>query len=131
MNSRRSMKYLIPSTAILLLMIPFVAISRPHRPALLPDGGVNFGCGTCHVNPAGGGARNSFGQDWEGIAIPAGDIYVAALASRDSDDDGFTNEEEFDAKTHPGDSNSKPEPQPVNPKGRQYTRWGKIKSGIK
>jgi len=130
-NLRNPMKYLLPFAAFLLLMVPFMAISRPHRSALLPDGGANFGCATCHVDPAGGGARNPFGQDWGNIAIPAGDTYVATLAGRDSDDDSFTNDEEFDANTHPGDPNSKPEKtQPVNPKGKRYTRWGKIKSGI-
>lgn len=126
----RTPKYLLFTVIALLLMIPLLAISRPFRPALLPDKGVNFGCSTCHVNPNGGGVRNPFGQDWEAIAIPNGDKYVPELASKDSDGDGFTNDQEFDAKTHPGDKNSKPEePKAVSPKGKRHAPWGKIKSG--
>lgn len=101
---------------------------RDFRPALLPDKGANFGCATCHISPAGGGARNAFGRDWEAIAIPKGDKYVPELASKDSDGDGFTNDEEFKAGKHPGDANSKPDkPKTVIVKGKRYTFWGKIK----
>lgn len=113
-----------------LLMIPLFAIARQFRIALLPDNGENFGCGTCHVNPGGGGARNSFGNDWTAIAIPNGDKYIAELADKDSDGDGFTNAQEFEAGTHPGDPESKPkEPEAVSPKGKRYVPWGGIKSG--
>ena len=100
---------------------------------MLPDKGVNFGCGTCHVNPAGGGPRNKFGQDFERIGIPAGDKYTDELAKLDSDEDGFTNQEEFDAKppTRPGDANSHPEKKPkpslVKLKGKLITTWGRMK----
>lgn len=113
---------------VLAFLIPFLAMGRPHRVALLPDKGKNFGCGTCHVNPDGGGARNSFGRDWELIAIPKGDKYVPEIANRDSDGDGFTNDEEFNAGKNPGDSNSKPDkPRSVKSKGRSLTTWGRIK----
>lgn len=126
----KAARYIISFILALILMIPFLAIGRATRLALLPDKGANFGCGTCHIDPAGGGARNPFGRDWETIAIPQGDKYVAALASKDSDGDGFTNDEEFDAKTHPGDPNSKPEPpKSVSPEGKKHISWGKVKSG--
>ena len=109
MNQKPSVKFFLPIILSLFILVPFIAIGMPFRVALLPDKGANFSCGTCHVDPAGGGPRNPFGQDWEKIAIPAGDKYVDALANIDSDGDGFTNDEEFDAKTNPGDPNSKPD----------------------
>lgn len=113
------------------LLTPLLAIGRPFRLALLPDNGANFGCATCHTNPAGGGPRNPFGRDWEAIAIPNGDKYVPQLADRDSDGDGFTNDEEFKAEKHPGDPNSKPEkPEPVEPRAKRFIPWGKIKTRV-
>lgn len=113
----------------ILLLIPVLSVGRAFRVALLPDKGNNFSCGTCHTNPGGGGARNSFGTDWEAIAIPAGDTYVPDLANRDSDGDGFTNDAEFEAGKHPGDAASKPDkPKAVSARGKLLTRWGKIKA---
>ena len=123
----RYLFFLIP---ILLLLIPLPAIGRAFRLNFLPDEGENFGCATCHINAGGGGPRNPFGQDWEAIAIARGDKYVPDMAERDSDGDGFTNDEEFEAGTHPGDSESKPpEPRPVRPRGKLTTLWSKIRSG--
>jgi hypothetical protein len=84
------------------------ASSRPFRMGRIPDKGKGFGCGTCHINPGGGGARNSFGSDYAKIAIKAGDKYTADLGKTDSDGDGFNNDREFEAGTHPGDAKSKP-----------------------
>ncbi|MBW2002595.1 MAG: hypothetical protein JRI30_08795 [Deltaproteobacteria bacterium] len=84
------------------------ASSRPFRIGRIPDKGKAFGCATCHMNSRGGGARNSFGSDYENIAITAGEKYTEDLGKKDSDGDGFTNDREFEARTHPGDSNSKP-----------------------
>ena len=84
------------------------ASSRPFRIGKLPDKGKNFGCATCHISSRGGGERNSFGVDYEKIAIAAGEKYTEDLGKKDSDGDGFTNDQEFEAKTHPGDPNSKP-----------------------
>ncbi len=49
-----------------------------------------------------GWKRNPFGVDYEQIAIKAGDTYTPELGGMDSDKDAFTNDQEFDAGTHPG-----------------------------
>ena len=93
---------------IFSLALLSTASSRPFRIGRIPDKGKGFGCATCHMNSRGGGARNSFGSDYEKIAIKAGEKYTEDLGKKDSDGDGFTNNREFEARTHPGDSNSKP-----------------------
>ena len=93
---------------LLLLTLVSVASSMPHRLMVLPDRGANFMCGTCHHNPGGGGPLNRFGADYGNIGIKAGDTYTADLGKRDSDGDGSTNDQEFEAGTHPGDADSKP-----------------------
>jgi len=107
-SRKKSMKYLPILVLALILLVSVIAIGRSWRLALLPDEGANFGCATCHFSPGGGDARNAFGQDWEAIAIPAGDDYVPAIANKDSDGDGFANDEEFAAGTHPGNADSHP-----------------------
>lgn len=92
----------------LLLTMTFHAMGRPFRIAKIPDRGRNFGCATCHENPNGGGKRTSFGRDYERFGMPAGEKYTEQLGGLDSDGDGFSNDEEFDAGTHPGDPKSKP-----------------------
>jgi len=108
--SKKSVSYilavLIP--AMLVLTVISVVLARPFRLGRLPDKGKGFGCGTCHVNPRGGGKRNPFGEDYEKVAMKAGDKYTEKLGGLDSDGDGFTNDQEFAANTHPGDSESKP-----------------------
>ncbi len=108
--SKRFTRYMaiIFACAILSLVVISVVLSRPHRLGRLPDKGKNFGCGTCHVNPRGGGKRTSFGEDYEKVAMKAGDKYTENLGKLDSDGDGFTNDQEFAAKKHPGDPESKP-----------------------
>lgn len=78
---------------------------RPFRTGNIPK---NLGCGTCHLAPRGGGERNAFGRDYAKLAIPAGDTYTEELGALDSDGDGFTNDQEFAAGTHPGYADSKP-----------------------
>lgn len=72
------------------------AQALPFRPGLLPNGFVNA-CSTCHFNPAGGGARNAFGQDVDERVSPFGSeaFWGPELAALDSDGDGFTNGEEL------------------------------------
>ena len=107
---KRFMAYLIMGffVEMVTLTSPVPAQAKPFRLGVLPDKGAKFGCGTCHVNPAGGGPRNSFGQDYEKIGIKAGEKYTQDLGAMDSDQDGATNDEEYSAGTHPGDSASKP-----------------------
>ncbi len=127
---KHKIKFFIVIFAFLFIIPPFI-IARAFRPDLLPDKGKSFGCATCHINPAGGGALNSFGNDYQRIAIPAGDKYTDALANIDSDKDGFTNAEEFSANpvTKPWDPQSFPpkKPNSINSKGKQYITWAKIK----
>ena len=78
-----------------------LGISRPLRVGKMPDKGKNFGCATCHINPLGGGGRNPFG-------LKAGDTYTTELGELDSDEDGASNDQEFDVGTNPGDPKSKP-----------------------
>ena len=89
-----------------LATIPKVS-ARPFRMGKIPDRGATFGCGTCHFNPRGGGARNPFGMDYEKIGLRAGDQYTEELGSTDSDGDKQSNDQEFKAGTHPGDPDSR------------------------
>jgi len=100
---------LVSICLIMVLMLVSAVSGKPFRLMKLPDQGKNFRCGTCHINPQGGGPRNPFGQDWEKIAVKAGDQYTPELGKLDSDGDTFTNDEEFAANTNPGDPNSKPD----------------------
>jgi len=81
---------------------------RPFRLSKIPDNGKNFGCASCHIDARGGGGRNAFGRDFFKHGVPNGNRYTEELGNLDSDGDGFTNDEEFAAKTHPGDPNSRP-----------------------
>jgi len=87
----------------------YMGEARPFRLGVLPDKGQTFGCGTCHMDPKGGGARTPFGEDYARIGIMAKEKYTQALGDLDSDGDTFSNDQEFAAQTHPGLATSKPE----------------------
>ncbi|MBC8234290.1 hypothetical protein H8E77_32475, partial [bacterium] len=99
-------------TFSLLLAWVSMTNARGFRLEKLPDKGANWGCATCHVNPGGGGPRNAFGEDYEAIGLAAGDTYTAELGRKDSDGDGFTNDEEFNSvpPTEPWNADSHPAP---------------------
>jgi uncharacterized protein (TIGR03382 family) len=73
-----------------------LASSASARPEYV-GGAPNVECASCHVNPAGGGARNAFGQDVEAAMPFTGpDTNTwTALFCVDSDGDGRTNGEEL------------------------------------
>jgi hypothetical protein len=64
--------------------------ARPPYVARIPNGRVNV-CATCHVNPAGTGPRNPFGQAVEVIIGTPGERWGPQLALQDSDGDGISN----------------------------------------
>jgi len=67
-------------------------------------------CTLCHPNYP-NTSRNPFGVDFR----DAGHSYNASLEGTDSDGDGFTNLEEIEALTFPGDAASKPAAPPPPP----------------
>lgn len=105
-----------------------VIVAQAFRPNEIPNGTINQ-CSNCHINPNGGGPRNAFGQEIENgfLTAPGAAGHVQwgqALASLDSDGDGFTNGEELQDPngvwtsgsigdpslvTNPGDPNSHPD----------------------
>lgn len=109
-TKNRTLRLLSVFLGLIVPFAPLLALdkgwARPYRVGKLP--GSKLSCGACHVNPAGGGPRNSFGEDYAVIGVRARDRYTDELAARDSDGDGYTNAREFAAGTHPGDPNSKP-----------------------
>jgi hypothetical protein len=61
-------------------------------------------CVLCHIDPAGGGPLNSYGDAF----LAAGASSFTAIESQDSDGDGYTNLAEIQALTFPGDAASHP-----------------------
>lgn len=118
-------RYGILMGCAIIMILPLLSFGYSSLLAVLPDKGENFGCATCHLSPGGRGPRNPFGEDWLTIAKPRGNEYVSEIAQRDSDEDGFTNDEEFKAGTNPGDPNSYPKV------GVQGKTWGQVKSLLK
>ncbi|MFC1891564.1 hypothetical protein ACFLZT_04160 [Thermodesulfobacteriota bacterium] len=98
----------ISLTLVFILSLTNDVSGKPFRLSKIPDGGKKFKCATCHANPKGGQPLSAFGNDWNTIALEAGDKYTEDLGKMDSDGDGFTNDQEFDARTNPGDLHSRP-----------------------
>jgi hypothetical protein len=76
-----------------LALAPAAAWARDRFPGFVPNGNVH-GCATCHVDPAGGGARNAFGRD-VGASLAGSVPDWTALFDLDSDGDGQTNGQEL------------------------------------
>ena len=82
--------------------------ARSRYVAEIPNGAV-FECSNCHVDPGGGGTRTTFGNAFASNA----DVWTAALASKDSDGDGYSNGRELQdlngtwhsGQPNPGSSN--------------------------
>lgn len=120
------LKYTILLTGLTITAFA-VIMARSFRPGEIPNGFIN-NCANCHVSAGGGGPRNAFGTAVgnEFLSAPGGSghvIWGAALATIDSDGDGFTNGEELQDPsgvwksgaigntslvTNPGDPNSHP-----------------------
>ena len=70
------------------------------------DRGTTMGsCITCHVNPDGKNGINSYGNHWKSYGRN-----FAAVEALDSDGDGFSNIDEINADTWPGNAGSRPAP---------------------
>ncbi|KAG7379883.1 hypothetical protein PHYPSEUDO_008041 [Phytophthora pseudosyringae] len=82
------------ATVSLALVATAVAVvnARPAYVARLPNGDNVSGVAALgHVDPAGGGANNDFGLDFES----AGEEWTTAFCQQDSDGDGQTNGQEL------------------------------------
>ena len=92
---------------LLITLIVITASPIPESRAIpeysreLPEALKNF-CQVCHLR-ASGGPMNSYGDDFVSYGSSVG-----AIGELDSDDDGFSNEEELAASSLPGDPNSTP-----------------------
>lgn len=87
---------------ILTLMTP--AESRPEYMKDFKEFNDNIKkCTLCHVQSSGYGGVNSFGADYAKLGKGEG------LLTKDSDGDGYSNQQELNSGTFPGDPNSKPE----------------------
>ncbi|MCH2662019.1 hypothetical protein MK163_16380, partial [bacterium] len=92
-------------TSVILLAALFAlalsngAEGRPKRVGQIPNGEIH-GCANCHVNPAGGGARNDFGRMIEDEFLSAAGfsgnvLWQSDLPFLDADGDGVPNGEEL------------------------------------
>ncbi|MCF8240093.1 MAG: T9SS type A sorting domain-containing protein [Melioribacteraceae bacterium] len=89
-------KYIYPFFIIIIFALAVNIDARSFRVNQIPNGNVNT-CSNCHVNPAGGGARNDFGQLVEANFLDGSGnvLWGPLLASYDADGDGVTNGEEL------------------------------------
>lgn len=114
------------AVVVVVLITTSVLVTRDFRVSKIPNGG-KFSCENCHVSVFGGGDRNAFGIAVEALVSPGStqDFWGPALASADSDGDGFSNGVELQDPngawrtgqpnpgnaslvTNPGNPNSKP-----------------------
>ena len=87
---------------LLAAMVPTLVVSHPEYVAMLPNGANVTGFAAIgHVDPAGGGARNAFGQDfWGAWTNKYG--WNATFCCIDSDKDGQTNGMELGDRAYRG-----------------------------
>jgi hypothetical protein len=90
---KKNITYLIIIISSLSVTYLVAFSSRVSR---IPNGSENT-CANCHINPGGGGARNSFGQSAASFIASGGSesFWGPQIAALDSDGDGFTNGEEL------------------------------------
>lgn len=103
-KGRKRLKAVVGLLFVLILVcsLPLAAVGFSSYTKKIPDGGASYSCNTCHT----GSALNDFGVDFKDNSKKYDDV----LGARDSDGDGFTNDEEFNAETvtNPGDPLSYP-----------------------
>ena len=84
------------AVTVVMLSSASAAHAREHRSDEVPNAG-KFDCGLCHVDPAGGGPRNPFGQQIEAMGLDGEGLLAeqsvvwSAVFNEDADGDGFTN----------------------------------------
>jgi MYXO-CTERM domain-containing protein len=104
-TDKQRTKHLLATLLIVLIVLSASPIlgSRaiPEYSRELPEALKSF-CQVCHVR-ASGGPMNSYGDDYVSYGGS-----VEAIGELDSDDDGFSNEEELTASSLPGDPDSTP-----------------------
>lgn len=96
---RRSARLASATAALALVLAAASAEAYRARTGQIPNGEI-LSCAACHVNPAGGGARNSFGQQIEADFLTAKGftgavVWGPELAALDADGDGATNGQEL------------------------------------
>jgi len=102
---KRVTMYVLVTSLIALIVLTASPIPQsraiPEYSRELPEALKNF-CQVCHVR-ASGGPMNSYGDDFVAYGSSVG-----AIGELDSDDDGFSNEDELAAASLPGDPDSTP-----------------------
>ncbi len=106
----------------LVLALGVASPASAFFPERIPNGydGGSGRCYVCHVDPAGGGTRTSFGENFrlgpDGVANSGDDhSWTTWLAARDSDGDGWTNGQELGDPFRLWTSGSAPGPYLSNP----------------
>ncbi len=103
------MKKVLVSTLLGVILAAQSASAHSSYVSQIPNGAA-FSCSNCHLDPAGGGTRTSFGEAFRAN----GDVWNAAVATPDSDGDVYSNGTEL------GDPNGTWRPGQANPSGAVY-----------